>query len=91
MGSVAAGGFFRGPLAVGGDIGRGSPPPGNTLPQRLEFGAGEPAGLALGQPVVRDISIRGVKCEGARDAAMIRGLGESPVSGVTIKDAKLRA
>ena len=42
-------------------------------------------------PVVREISIRGVKCEGARDAAMIRGLEESPVSGVTIKDAKLRA
>jgi polygalacturonase len=42
-------------------------------------------------PVVREISIRGVKCEGAREAAVIRGLEESPVSGVTLKDAKLRA
>jgi len=44
-----------------------------------------------GVPVIRNVTVDGLQCDGAATAVVIRGLTDSPITGVILKDIEITA
>jgi hypothetical protein len=44
-----------------------------------------------GIPVIRNVTVQNLTCDGADTAIVIRGLPDSPITGVTLRDIRITA